>query len=389
MSPQPPPPGGNAIPPADPLGIYLHIPFCEAICNYCNFNRELVRADVKRRYLEALAREIESAGDGERADTVFFGGGTPSVLDPADVRTLIAGCASSFALDPAAEITLEANPETASRSRLEGYRAAGVTRLSLGVQSFRDAELRRLGRVHTAARAIEAFEAARAAGFDDISVDLMVWLPEQTLDDWGETLDVLLELGPDHVSFYLLELYPNAPLREDMARDGWEQAPDDVAAEMYDAALDRLEAAGYRQYEISNAARPGHRCLHNLKYWSDGTWVGFGCGAHSTRGGRRWRNVSETESYVERVLNGTSPVGQERVLSTDERATDALFLGLRLAEGVDVPAVERRYGVRVWERWGGELARCVEAGLLEDDRRRLRLTRPGRLLAGEVMQVFV
>ena len=387
--PRQPPRPGEAVAAAGPLGIYLHIPFCEAICNYCNFNRELVRTDVKRRYLEALAREIESAGDGGRADSVFFGGGTPSVVDPADVQTLIATCASSFALDPAAEITLEANPETASRPRLEGYRAAGVTRLSLGVQSFRDAELRRLGRVHTAARAVEAFEAARAAGFDDVSVDLMVWLPEQTLEDWRETLDVLLQLGPDHVSFYLLELYPNAPLREDMARGGWEQAPDDVAAEMYHLALDRLEAAGYRQYEISNAARPGHRCRHNLKYWSDGAWVGFGCGAHSTRDGRRWRNVSETVSYVERVANGTSPVAQRRVLSTDERATDALFLGLRLTEGVDVPAVERRYGVKVWERWGGELARCVDAGLLEDGRRRLRLTRRGRLLAGEVMQVFV
>ena len=389
QGPRQPPPGEDAVPCAPPLGIYLHIPFCEAICNYCNFNRELVRTGMKRRYLEALAREIESAGDGGRADSVFFGGGTPSVLDPADVRTLIARCRSSFALDPSAEITLEANPETASRPRLEGYRAAGVTRLSLGVQSFRDAELRRLGRVHTAARAVEAFESARAAGFDDVSVDLMVWLPEQTPEDWRETLDVLLRLDPGHVSFYLLELYPNAPLREDMARGGWAQAPDDVAAGMYDEALDRLEAAGYRQYEISNAARPGRRCRHNLKYWSDGAWVGFGCGAHSTRDGRRWRNVSETVSYVERVAAGASPVAQRTALSTEDRATDALFLGLRLTEGVDVAAVERRYGVRVWERWGGELARCVEAGLLEDDPARLRLTRRGRLLASEVMQVFV
>ena len=379
----------NAIPRVGPLGIYLHIPFCEAICNYCNFNRDLVQTDLKRRYLAALAREIETAGDGARADSVFFGGGTPSVLAPRDVGALIARCRSSFALDPAAEITLEANPETASRPRLAGYRSAGVTRLSLGVQSFRDAELRRLGRVHSAARAVEAFEAARAAGFDDVSVDLMVWLPDQTPEDWRETLDVLLRLDPGHVSFYLLELYPNAPLREDMARGGWAQAPDDVAAEMYDEALDRLEAAGYRQYEISNAARPGRRCRHNLKYWSDGAWVGFGCGAHSTRDGRRWRNVSGTVSYVERVAGGVSPVARQQVLSIDDRAIDALFLGLRLTDGVDVPAVERRYGVRVWERWGGELARCVEAGLLEDDPARLRLTRKGRLLASEVMQVFV
>ncbi len=372
-----------------PLGIYLHIPFCEAICNYCNFNRGLFRTDTKRRYLIALAREIESARAGGPVDSVFFGGGTPSVLDPGDVRALIARCGSSFTLDPGAEVTLEANPETASRERLEGYRSAGVTRLSLGVQSFRDAELRRLGRAHTAARAIEAFESARSAGFDDISIDLMTWLPEQTVEHWAETLDVLIGLDPEHASLYLLELYPNAPLREDMARGGWAQAPDDVAAEMYLAALDRLETAGYAHYEISNVAKPGRRCRHNLKYWSDGAWVGFGCGAHSTRDGRRWRNVSETESYMARVADGVSPVAHEQVLSVDERATDTLFLGLRLTEGVDVPAVERRYGVNVWERWGGELTRCVEAGLLEDDSERLRLTRKGRLLASEVMQVFV
>ena len=376
-------------PPAGPLGIYLHIPFCEAICNYCNFNRELLRTDVQHRYVAALAREIESAGDGGPADSVFFGGGTPSVLDPADVRTLVARCRSSFALDPAAEVTLEMNPETASREKLDGYRAAGVTRLSLGVQSFRDAELRRLGRVHDAARAIEAFESARAAGFDDVSIDLMVWLPGQSADHWRETLDVLTGLAPDHVSFYLLELYPNAPLREDMARAGWTQAPDDAAAEMYLAAVDRCEAAGCAQYEISNAARPGRRCRHNLKYWSDGAWVGFGCGAHSTRDGRRWRNVAETESYVARVSEGASPVAAEQVLAADERAADALFLGLRLTEGVEVRAVERRYGVAVWPRWGAELTRCVEAGLLEDQTDRLRLTPRGRLLANEVMQVFV
>ena len=372
-----------------PLGIYLHIPFCEAICNYCNFNRGLFRTDTKRRYLIALAREIESARAGGPVDSVFFGGGTPSVLEPGDVRALIARCGSSFTLDPGTEVTLEANPETASRERLEGYRSAGVTRLSLGVQSFRDAELRRLGRAHTAARAIEAFESARSAGFDDISIDLMTWLPEQTVEHWAETLDVLIGLDPEHASLYLLELYPNAPLREDMARGGWAQAPDDVAAEMYLAALDRLETAGYAHYEISNVAKPGRRCRHNLKYWSDGAWVGFGCGAHSTRDGRRWRNVSETESYMARVADGVSPVAHEQVLSVDERATDTLFLGLRLTEGVDVPAVERRYGVNVWERWGGELTRCVEAGLLEDDSERLRLTRKGRLLASEVMQVFV
>ena len=371
------------------LGLYLHIPFCEAICNYCNFNRGLLDAGLKRRYLDALSLEIASCEDAGRVDSVFFGGGTPSVLAPAEVSGLIAQCRSSFDVDPAAEITLEMNPETASRERLDGYRAAGVTRLSLGVQSFRDEELRRLGRRHTADRAIEAFGLARTAGFDDISIDLMAWLPAQTVPHWIESVETLVDLGPDHASLYLLELYPNAPLKEEMARGGWSQAPDDTAAEMYHAGLDRLGAAGYRQYEISNVARPGRRSRHNLKYWSDGAWVGFGCGAHSTRDGRRWHNVSEIGRYIDRLSGGTSPVASCRTLSAEERLTDALFLGLRLSDGIDLSAVERRYDVNVWARWGCELAPFVEDEVLAREGNRLRLTRDGMLLANEVMRVFV
>ena len=371
------------------LGLYLHIPFCDAICNYCNFNRVLFDAGLKRRYLDALSLEIASCEDAGQVDSVFFGGGTPSVLAPAEVSGLIARCRSSFDVDPAAEITLEMNPETASRERLDGYRAAGVTRLSLGVQSFRDEELRRLGRLHTADRAVEAFGLARAAGFDDISIDLMAWLPAQTVPHWIESVETLVDLGPDHASLYLLELYPNAPLKEEMARGGWSQAPDDTAAEMYHTGLDRLGAAGYRQYEISNVARPGRRSRHNLKYWSDGAWVGFGCGAHSTRDGRRWHNVSETGRYIDRVSGGTSPVASCRTLSAEERLTDMLFLGLRLSEGIDLTALERRYDVNVWARWGCELAPFVEGGVLAREGNRLRLTRDGMLLANEVMRVFV
>ena len=374
---------------ASPLGLYLHIPFCEAICNYCNFNRGVFDAGVKQQYLGALSAEIATCRDGSRVDSVFFGGGTPSVLEPSEVAGLIQRCRSSFDVDPATEITLEMNPETASPERLEGYRAGGITRLSLGVQSFRDEELRRLGRLHTADRAVEAFGLARAAGFDDISVDLMVWLPGQTVSDWLESVETMIDLGPDHASMYLLELYPNAPLREEMARGGWTQAPDDTAAETYHAGLDRLEAAGYRQYEISNVARPDRQSRHNLQYWTDGAWVGFGCGAHSTRDGRRWHNVTETGAYIDRVEGGTSPVASCRTLSAEERLTDTLFLGFRLFEGVDMTAVEQRFGVDVWARWGDELAPFVDAGLLTRDRGRLRLTRSGMLLASEVMCVFV
>ncbi|MEE2963021.1 MAG: radical SAM family heme chaperone HemW [Acidobacteriota bacterium] len=384
-------PGGQ---PGDrgPLGLYLHIPFCEAICNYCNFNRGLLDVGLKRRYLHALHQELEDASTASSqvpADSLFFGGGTPSVLDPDEVRALVAHCRSAVNLAPGAEITLEVNPETVSPERLDGYRKGGVNRLSLGVQSFRDEDLSRLGRLHTAARAVEAFRVARAAGFDDISIDLMVWLPEQTVEEWLESVETLVGLDPDHVSFYLLELYPNAPLKDEMARGGWAQAPQDRAADMYHVGVDRLAAAGYEQYEISNAAHAGRRSRHNLKYWSDGAWVGFGCGAHSTCAGERWQNVSGIGDYIDLVDEGRAPVGNHRRLSMEERLTDTMFLGLRLSDGIDMGAVRRQYGVDVWSRWGSELAPFVESGLLVRKSDRLRLTRSGMLLANEVMQVFV
>jgi oxygen-independent coproporphyrinogen-3 oxidase len=376
------------------LGLYLHIPFCSSICNYCNFNRGLFDAALKERYVRALEREIRLAGDGSDADTVFFGGGTPSLLEPQEIGRLIDACRNGFDLADGAEITLETNPETSTPERMEQFRAVGVNRMSFGVQSFRDEELRRLGRLHSADRAREAVKEARGAGFDNISLDLMMWLPQQGRDHWRTSVEGLIEVDPEHASLYLLELYPNAPLKEDMARSGWSQAPDEDAAEMYLWSLDRLDRAGYRQYEISNVARPGRQSRHNLKYWQDGEWLGFGCGAHSTRGGVRWKNVSSTGAYISRLGEAPSPtpVGtltERREMGPQERLEDALFTGLRLTEGVDLAAFGRRYSVDVWAVYGSALQRFVDEHLVLRDGARLRLTRQGMLIANEILQVFV
>jgi oxygen-independent coproporphyrinogen-3 oxidase len=257
------------------------------------------------------------------------------------------------------------------------------------VQSFRDEELKRLSRLHTAARARTAVDEARRAGFDNLSLDLMMWLPEQRVEQWLESVDAAIALRPDHFSFYLLEVYPNAPLKDDMARARWSQAPDDDAAVMYVSAMERLESAGYEQYEISNVARPGFRSRHNLKYWTDGEWLGFGCGAHTTRSGVRTRNVSGTDDYIACVAGGRSPAVEVRRMSAEERLGDALFTGLRLTDGVNLDAIRERYGVDVWQRHGAELAAHVDAGLVRRDGPRLWLTRQGMLLAHEVMTVFV
>lgn len=380
------------------LGLYLHIPFCQAICSYCNFNRGLIDPDLVSRYVTALEREILEAGDRRPADTIFFGGGTPSLLDPGDVARLVAACRTAFRLAPDAELTLETNPETATPERLGGFLEAGINRFSFGVQSFDDRELARLGRIHSAARAADAIEASRRAGCDNVSLDLMLWLPGQSPTSWGRTVDRAIALGSDHVSMYLLELYPNAPLKESMARavvqsgsaaEAWAQVTDDEAADMYLEGLARLDAAGFEQYEISNVARPGRQSRHNLKYWQSGAWRGFGCGAHSTVDGERWKNVSSTTDYVERVRSHRSVRQDVQTLGRSARIEEALFTGLRLSSGIDRWNFQARYGVDPWTRYGVALQPYVTDGFMWTDGVRFGLTRSGMLVANEILAVFV
>ena len=302
---------------------------------------------------------------------------------------MIRACRDAFDVAPGAEITLEANPDSVSADRLAGYRAAGVNRLSLGVQSFRDQELTRLGRRHDAARARAAFGEARAAGFDNVSLDLMLALPGQTREDARESVEGLVALEPEHASVYLLELFPGTPLGDAMALSGAAKPDEDDAADMYLDTMARLESAGLEQYEISNLARPGRQSRHNVKYWTDGEWLGFGCGAHSTVGAERWNNTESVPDYVERIERGASPESARRRLSRREQLEEALFMALRLVDGVPLDRVRTRYGTDVWREWGERLAPFEEAGLLERDDRRLRLTREGMLLASSVMTAFL
>jgi oxygen-independent coproporphyrinogen-3 oxidase len=380
------------------LGLYLHIPFCQAICSYCNFNRGLVDAALKARYVTALEREILRAGDGQPADTIFFGGGTPSLLEPSEVGRLIDACRSAYDVSPDAEITLETNPETSSAGRMDGFLRAGVTRVSFGAQSFDEAQLKRLGRIHTAARIGEAVREARAAGVDNLSLDLMFWLPGQSKASWLDSVDQAIALAPDHLSLYLLELYPNAPLREAIQRrpdgvqsdsGGWVQAADDEAADMYLEALDRLDTATYAQYEISNVARPTRESRHNLKYWTGQSWRGFGCGAHTTIGAVRWHNVASTMDYIERVSHDAPVASGLQTLSEQERIQELLFTGLRLTRGIDCAAFAVAHGVDPWAEYGAALSNAVDAGLVWRTPTVFGLTRDGMLMANEVMTTFV
>ena len=375
-----------------PSGLYIHVPFCASICNYCNFNRGLLDESLKTAYVSALEREIARRATGEPAGTIYFGGGTPSLLSPDEARRILDACRAAFDVDASAEITFEVNPETVDEPKLAAFRSLGINRLSFGVQSFDDRELASLDRRHDAARARRAVRDARAAGFDNVSLDLMMWLPGQTVAGWLSNVEALIALGPEHASLYLLEIYPNAPLRDAMARERWSRAADDDAAEMYERAMEMLEVAGYEQYEISNVARPGRASRHNVKYWTGGAWHGLGPGAHGTAGTRRWRNISDTRAYVAAVDSGLLPEADARELPEDERLQEALFMGLRLRRGIDLRELGAQFGVDLTARYGPRLAPYLKAGLLDEagyEAGRLSLTRRGQLLANEVLAVFV
>jgi len=391
------------------LALYVHIPFCQAKCPYCDFNSYAGLESLMAPYVDALIAEMalwREATRDARVNTVFFGGGTPSFLPLAETERIFTALGRSFSArgGPDAEITTEANPGSADSARLDGLRQMGFNRLSLGVQSFQDDELRLLGRVHSAAEARQAYRAARRAGFENVNLDLIYGLPGQPLAAWQRTLAEAIALRPEHLSLYALTLEEGTPLAADVAR-GRPPAPDpDLAADMYLWAGEALAAAGYQQYEISNWALPGRRCRHNLVYWHNEPYLGLGAGAHSCLGGFRFAAVRDPSRYIRDVMaRGAEPhadglaafLAGLRHLETVEETTPAramaetVILGLRLVEGVSAAAFRRRFGASLLSVYGPAVAELTALGLLERANGRVRLTPKGRLLGNEAFERFL
>jgi oxygen-independent coproporphyrinogen-3 oxidase len=378
----------------DRAGIYIHVPFCRSRCSYCDFATGAYDGALAERYVRALAREVESFEHGaalDEVDTIYFGGGTPSLLTPGQVSRVLDAVRRRFRVDASAEVTLEMNPGTVTPEHLRALREAGVNRASFGAQTFDERELKRLGRTHTADDTRRTLADLRAAGFDNLSFDLIAGLPRQTLGAWERNLEEALALRPEHLSLYLLEVHEGTPLAEQI-RAGRYATPDpDLAAEMYRVMVERTREAGYEQYEISNFCLPGRESRHNMKYWTGAPFYGFGCSAHSFDGRRtRWSNERDARLYVELVEGkGSAVVTRDEV---DERGAgaEALFLGLRLlSKGVDLAEHRARYHSDVRADYAEDLARFDEAGLIELDGDVLRLTPAGALLSNEVFSAFV
>ena len=376
------------------IGLYIHIPFCRGRCAYCDFATTVGLDALRPRYVLALHAEIERVPRGIAVASVYFGGGTPSLLAVTEVSTILDAVAGQTALAASAEITLEANPGDLDASRLRGLRSAGINRLSVGVQSFDDGQLRQIGRRHDAARAVESLALARDAGFDDVSLDLIFGLPDQDAGSWRRTLEAAIALAPEHLSLYGLTLEAGTPLADAVARGEIAVPDDDATAAMYEDARDLL-AAKYEHYEISNWARRDPtrdlRARHNLRYWHHDPYVGVGAAAHSFFGGRRYHNVAEPLAYVVRIESGGDAVetADTEEVTQELAEADSLILGLRLTEGVSLDAYRQRFGVDIGARHAATIARLAGFGLVEMSADRLRLTPKGQLLGNEVFQSFL
>ena len=395
-----------------PLSLYVHIPFCSLKCSYCDFNSYAGLEELVRPYVDALIAEMglwSHLARGRPVATVFFGGGTPSLLPIGQVERTISAIHERFAVEPEAEVTLEANPGTVDPEYLCRLLALGVNRLSLGVQSFHDDELAVLDRIHSVAEAEETYRWAREAGFQRVNLDLIYGLPDQPMERWQASLERAIELGPDHMSLYALTVEEGTKLAYDIDH-GRVPAPDgDAQAAMYEWAGERMASAGYRQYEISNWARPGQECRHNLVYWRDGDWLGLGAGAHSHLGGFRFADVYSPARYVQ-LVEETGGAGlpdapdiaallksMRQVTFVEEQTpelamADTVILALRLNEGLSAADFRARFGRELEEVYGPRLAELDSLGLIErapstssgQAPGRLRLTPRGRLLANEV-----
>lgn len=372
--------------------LYLHIPFCHTRCHYCDFNTYAGMLPLREPYVRALLTEIVLAGkmaqhaDGtpRRSRTIFFGGGTPSLLSVSQITRLLNTCFNNFAVDEQAEITLEANPGTLDQEQLKGIRAAGINRLSMGAQSF-DAELlKTLGRIHSPDEITQAFHYARAAGFTSINLDFMFGLPGQTMQHWRDTLERALDLHPDHFSLYSLIIEEGTPFFDWTHEGRLTPGDEDLCADMYEYADELLHHAGYINYEISNWTLPGKHSRHNLTYWQNLPYIGMGAGASSNFGGKRFSRTRTPLEYIKLLKTQQLVEIDSEIIEREQAMSETAFLALRTAMGLHLPSFEQRFSQPFAQFVGDRLRVVEEAGLLEQDHEWLRLSKRGRLLGNEV-----
>ncbi len=367
------------------IGLYVHIPFCRHKCNYCSFASYQSRETDIAVYLCALKAELAQRAGGRPIRSIYFGGGTPSLLSLEQIEDILATIDSLSAVDEAAEITIEANPGTLDTAYLAAVRGLGVNRLSLGAQSMNNRELDLLGRIHKAAEVQEAVHCARSAGFENLNLDLIYGLPGQGLSGWQRTLDEAIAMKPEHLSLYALTLDAETPMWRAIKEMSLPDIDPDLSADQYEMAEDLLAAHGYRHYEISNWAKEGWECRHNMVYWQNRPYLGVGVAAHSWLDGHRMANTGNLDEYLA-AFAGKRPLlpDMDEVIGLDLELAETVILGLRLEAGVDINSLKNRFGIDVLSYYSQPIREMVDSGLMKHTGEYIRLTRRGRLLSNEV-----
>ena len=369
------------------IRLYVHMPFCVQKCLYCDFLSWHDSRENQARYVQALCREIRACQGRypARVSSLFFGGGTPSVLEPGHMAEIMEALAEVFSFEPDSEMSIEANPGTVNLEKLRTYEKIGLNRISFGLQSAHNEELKALGRIHTWEEFLESYDLARQAGFDNINVDLMSGIPDQTLASWQKTLSRVLELAPEHVSAYSLIVEEGTPF----AQRKLNLPEEEEERRMYEMTAEMLGSQGYRQYEISNYALPQRECAHNMGYWMRDDYLGLGLGAASLFDSQRWNNTDSMEEYLEKSERPEEIQVCREKLSVREQMEETMFLGLRMTEGIERERFQEEFGISVEEVYGDALRRLEGLGLLQADRGRLYLTRKGISLSNQVFVEFL
>lgn len=376
-------------------GIYIHLPFCRSKCYYCDFNSYPHKDSLIPAYFKAVEMELDSYGiklKNYLINTIFIGGGTPSYVDEKFIIQLLNACRRNFNISSNAEITIESNPGTLCRDKLKAYRQSGINRLSIGLQAWQDRLLKKIGRTHTLEDYINNFSLAREEGFDNINTDLIFAIPGQTLEEWCETLENVAAMGADHISCYSLQIEEGTVFGRMFSEGDLTPVEDEQDREMYYKAKEILGNAGYKHYEISNFAKPGYQCKHNLIYWQTCQYLGVGAGAHSYINGKRFNNVCSPEEYINLVQIGKSTVENVINIDREEAMSEYMFLGLRLIDGISGKDFEETFRVGLWEVFGVQLENLFHKGLIVIDPDRednVRLSEKGLDLANQVFMEFV
>ncbi len=372
--------------------LYIHIPFCAAKCSYCSFNSYTGLERLRERYLSAVAIECSNVASRRQETplkTVFLGGGTPSLLSVGQLQRLFATITSCFEIVAGAEVSIEANPGTISSEKLKTLRQCGINRLSIGVQSFNNKELQTIGRIHSAKEARLAIENAQAAGFHNVNIDLMYGLPEQTAKSWQQNLETALSLSVQHLSLYQLTIDAKTPLQTMLEREEVQLPHEDVIADMDAVTLSLLGRSEYEQYEISNYARDGYQCLHNINYWQNGDYYGIGAGAVSFSHGKRVKNIANPERYCEMLEAGQAVQVEMECLKREESFRETVIMGLRMNQGVSSKVLQDRYGLDFETVYGEIVKNLCAQNLLKQNKSNFHLTAKGRSFANLVMAELV